>query len=1320
MACGHYVLCMAKIGGDGYGLFARAGSKSGPLPRVFISYSHSDRGFVRRLATDLRGRDFDVWLDVWEIRAGDDIRRGIEHGISTYDYFAVVLSPASVASNWVQSELSGAFIRQVQGRGIRILPILLADCDIPPLIAGQAKADFTGDYERGLAQLLASMTAVVGRQGREGQAGYLREVVEDAEYVDSPILDMVSADRILLRDIFVSLQAASVHPHSSADILIQEELERILRNPHPADRMGSQIQDRAILERIRDSWRGATLQSPRLGLEQVLDRSPALVVLGQPGSGKSTLLRYVALVTAKQCLSYGPSAPRVPFLLRLPELAVHGTFERDFGSAISAALLDRYGAAAVTCLRESADAGQALLLLDGLDEVGGLADRTKAVMAVQRFAQKTLAQGNRIVVTSRIVGYRTHRPLSRPFDHYAIADMDPAAAQRLVASLLRELHRGLGKPLADEELQQKLAAVRQSPGSEHLLARPLTATLVAAINAAGQSPPATRSGLFNQVATLMEEEWGALTGRPAQFPGTVVSAAVSGLAQWLLRNRPSGLLSGPEAHNVIAAALARGKVFSDTGATRAAADLLSHIRSACGILVEMSPGLIGFSQRSLMEYYAALDVVRGDADVAGTVRRASQNPRYAEVVPIIVGLSDIHHPGRGEQLVDVLIAEGQSATPVYRSIFAAMRSMPEIFNPSAEVTSRVADAVAGLMFDYHTFQYGDADDYFYDGNKVFRATMFASFRKELHDAITVLSASRRCPDITARVMVRYHSLAHSPDEEQQSLQSTLSLLDFLGATGRLDEPGLALMDALLDQASDEGKKAAVRCLYETARTGQNTAAIERLRAIAMDDSAQFEYKDYHCEAVTALCRLDHQEPEFLDRVEMFLNQRTTFESYAVVAGLPYLTYNSQIERLYRSALNSSNGAVIEKFVIEIGLSGRANQITALQDALMDGVETGRERLVPPACSVLGELDWMDTTIRERLFRVVLDSRAQRWVRLRAAYSLRHHATDEMVERARPALRDSDPVVRYAGLCFLRSCGALPNDCVDPLVKIANSDPDTEVQATAFDLLAEHGYANPDLTQTIIQGGLHDRWNSSLRNDAIRIAGRGALPAAVAKQLSSTVQERAEQINSEQYPEQGPDHATRFDEKAYNAALILAQSGRWTAPIATVLRNAAMFPSNTVRGRVYQDYGLSSQQPHPELIALLLDALDEESEYLVGLPSLYTTLDQIAPLNAAGLDVVLRHGMSTDTIDVLGFCCQLAGNSARDAEHPPSADMLQRCFELVTRTMCGPIFGWSMGEQVGGPLMRDRVYDALLALFDIAGETLAELNTHVPYPWRTTG
>src|SRR6516225_8219206 len=112
---------MVRGGGDSCGFFARAGGESGPVPRMFISYSHSDREFVRRLAADLRGRDFDIWLDEWEIRVGDDIRRGIEHGISTYDYFAVVLSPASVASDWVQSELSGAFSRQVKDRGIRIL-----------------------------------------------------------------------------------------------------------------------------------------------------------------------------------------------------------------------------------------------------------------------------------------------------------------------------------------------------------------------------------------------------------------------------------------------------------------------------------------------------------------------------------------------------------------------------------------------------------------------------------------------------------------------------------------------------------------------------------------------------------------------------------------------------------------------------------------------------------------------------------------------------------------------------------------------------------------------------------------------------------------------------------------------------------------------------------------------------------------------------------------------------------------------------------------------------------------------------------------------
>jgi tetratricopeptide (TPR) repeat protein len=125
---------------------------------IFISYSHHDRGFVKRLAHDLKAVGLTVWWDEWEIRVGDSIIEKISQGINGSAYLAVVLSPHSVKSNWVQRELGSALMRQLSvDRDITVLPLLISDCEVPVLIREIKWADFQQDYQAGLKELLTAL-----------------------------------------------------------------------------------------------------------------------------------------------------------------------------------------------------------------------------------------------------------------------------------------------------------------------------------------------------------------------------------------------------------------------------------------------------------------------------------------------------------------------------------------------------------------------------------------------------------------------------------------------------------------------------------------------------------------------------------------------------------------------------------------------------------------------------------------------------------------------------------------------------------------------------------------------------------------------------------------------------------------------------------------------------------------------------------------------------------------------------------------------------------------------------------------------------------
>lgn len=124
--------------------------------KVFISYNRQDRIFVERLAIDLRAKGLAVWWAEWEIKVGDSIIQKVSDGMLESGYLAVALSPSSVTSDWVQLEVSSALMRQLSvDRDITILPLLLADCEIPVLLRPIRWADFRQDYDAGLKDLLS-------------------------------------------------------------------------------------------------------------------------------------------------------------------------------------------------------------------------------------------------------------------------------------------------------------------------------------------------------------------------------------------------------------------------------------------------------------------------------------------------------------------------------------------------------------------------------------------------------------------------------------------------------------------------------------------------------------------------------------------------------------------------------------------------------------------------------------------------------------------------------------------------------------------------------------------------------------------------------------------------------------------------------------------------------------------------------------------------------------------------------------------------------------------------------------------------------------
>lgn len=141
---------------------------------VFISYAHSDAVMVHALAKRLEAEQVSFWLDDNEVKAGDKVRTVLSGGIESNCVFLVVLSPASVSSNWVAYELEQALIGAAAGSHV-VVPVLahgMTPDAIPPSIKDVVCADLSGGIEPNIGKLLKTIRShlVVFEERRRGLA----------------------------------------------------------------------------------------------------------------------------------------------------------------------------------------------------------------------------------------------------------------------------------------------------------------------------------------------------------------------------------------------------------------------------------------------------------------------------------------------------------------------------------------------------------------------------------------------------------------------------------------------------------------------------------------------------------------------------------------------------------------------------------------------------------------------------------------------------------------------------------------------------------------------------------------------------------------------------------------------------------------------------------------------------------------------------------------------------------------------------------------------------------------------------------------------
>ncbi|BAY72553.1 TIR domain-containing protein [Trichormus variabilis] len=117
------------------------------MTQVFLSYSENERLFMEKIAKILMRESFTVWTNKTDIQSGADFTESINRGIEEADNVVLLLSTASLQSEYCQMELSYAFSLKK-----RIIPLLIEPVDIeqiPVELSILQFIDFTDQEEQG-------------------------------------------------------------------------------------------------------------------------------------------------------------------------------------------------------------------------------------------------------------------------------------------------------------------------------------------------------------------------------------------------------------------------------------------------------------------------------------------------------------------------------------------------------------------------------------------------------------------------------------------------------------------------------------------------------------------------------------------------------------------------------------------------------------------------------------------------------------------------------------------------------------------------------------------------------------------------------------------------------------------------------------------------------------------------------------------------------------------------------------------------------------------------------------------------------------------
>ncbi len=395
-------------------------------------------------------------------------------------------------------------------------------------------------------------------------------------------------------------------------------------------------------------------------LALAIDNYKQLVIRGDPGSGKTTLLRYLAVTCARALRNSkkrddGANIVKKRLLWTTRPFPILITLRRYGNVALSAEkkpFIDVFSEEMPSDLRKRCPQGfferklakgNCLILLDAFDELGSPEARAAMARRIEDFLSIYDHPRNRVVVTTRIVGYEGQLDRYgfqiRTVQHLQAGEIRALVKQRYEAIALSET---AGWPPHDaapikQEMrrrsEQLIEKIESTPRLAQLATNPLLLSLIVLVHRVKIALPEERVLLYRDCVEILTEQWQRTkraesylqpdTQEDLSLPQKLVLLQALALDMQKRREEEDQrtLLPQSQAQKIIADKLPdilgsqlpatepeRGEI-----CRRKAETWVKSIQAESGILVEQGldeagDPLIGFSHLTFQEYLAAVAI----------------------------------------------------------------------------------------------------------------------------------------------------------------------------------------------------------------------------------------------------------------------------------------------------------------------------------------------------------------------------------------------------------------------------------------------------------------------------------------------------------------------------------------------------------------------------------------------------------------------------------------------------------------------------------------------------------------------------------------